>query len=726
MKVGNIKLMTGAVIANLRGEQLASDPSLASLVAAQEAVMWYNTTDKVYKYFNGSSIIALNGGGEAPDLSGLVKADGSVAMTAALELSSDDQSAADSKAAVSKGHVDTQLAKKLTVASGALTADLSAGGFGISNLAAPVNGTDAARKIDIENALAGMNWQEDVDGVQTDATMQPEKVSGKRYVLTDVANLHADFGTIASVANNTIVQYKDSAFVIVFDPAADRADGAIAWNHATKQYVRYNGTSWSVFGGMASVTNGAGLNLNGNELSVKVDAAGGVSVGADGVSLKLNGASLALSADGVKVADGGVGFAQLASAAFGTGLKRNTTSSAIELDTTAVKAAGFIDADGGEVASLILTGDVQEVDGAVATRKFVLDNASGNGSQAYVLDMTGNDVTAETSYTFAHNAGIRFGTVTVYDADGKQIMPSEVTLTDENNLTIDLPEAMKVVIVFVTGANKYVAPETGGNGGGTAPVEPDYELFYGLNQQDSTASITFLLVAKDPSTVKSVDWSGADVNAQFGNWKNPTIKSFVITAYKTSGSPTLPAAGTVTATITKQDSSTEVVTLNYNLPDLTPMLTAGRRDDTSYSASMKVVQTWVKPGETHGVSLCDPSGNVLHTTAGLAANKFAADETISKVEWNVVHNTQNRDKVDTSKVTIAPSFDGLRANVILDSSVAVVSLGGNNYTFAVSAKVTMSSGRVFVAYIGMGILDSTSAVNTKKAPFTQAQLDSAW
>lgn len=692
MKVGNIKLMTGAVIANLRGEQLASDPSLASLVAAQEAVMWYNTTDKVYKYFNGTSIVALNGGsGEAPDLSGLVKADGSVAMTAALELSSDDQSTADSKAAVSKGHVDTQLAKKLTVASGALTADLSAGGFGISNLAAPVNGTDAARKIDIENALSGMNWQEDIDGVQTDDTLQPEKVSGKRYVLTDVTKLHADFGTIASVANNSIVQFKDSAFVIVFDPSANRADGAIAWNHATKQYVRFNGTSWSVFGGMASVTNGAGLDLNGNELSVKVDTDGGVTVGTDGVGLKLNGSSLNLSTDGVKVADGGVGFAQLASAAFGTGLKRNTTSSAIELDTAAVKAAGFIDADGGEVASLVLTGDVQEVDGAVATRKFVEDAISSGtvvlATKSFVLDST---ATAETSITFKHNAGERFGSVNVFDNAGKLILPEDVTLVDENTLTVTLTEATKVFVVFIAGDNNYKTPEPAAL----------YQLVVPANLGPNSAYYMFL-IPNGKHNYKSRVFSVVSGGATISN---------ATEFYCQLGSLTAGNSYKFQCVVTNVDDTTETVTLDYTHATTTTNLTLGGHKGTGTSVSALASNDRPSLGaatnNTVGIDLYDTT-----VASGLS---------ITKAEYSL-EPFGTRYAIDYSKITLKVGTNKTRVNVISTLSSTELATVGSNRVVTLICKLTMSDGSVIYP------MDITFTCQTSGAPivysgFTDAQL----
>jgi len=519
MRIGNQQLLIGAMIKNFRPELLAADPDVASLVAGQAGVIWFNTTDNKFKYFNGTTIEALGSGGELPE--GLLKADGSVPMTADLELSSDDQSGSDDKAAVSKKHVETvvaaavggkqdkftgltendvvvagpnntlvtsnvtgaelgylsgvtsaiqtQLDGKLSKNNAQLAGALDANGNKITNLASPTNANDAARKIDIDNALSGLNWQEDVDGIQTDATLQPSKAEGSRYVITNAAALHADFGTIADVANNVIVEADaDGEYHVVFDPTATRADGAIAWNHATKQYTRFDGTAWAAFGGMASVTAGDGLELDGNALNVQVDraltivgnkvgvnvaAAGGVNVnGTNELAVKLDGASLAVGADGLKIADAGVGFAQLATAAFGTGIKVDTGKFVV--DAAALKTLGFIDADGGSVKALTLTGTDALTDGSVVSKKYVDDAISAGGAagaaKLYVYDKTAAEDTAATVHTFTHNAGTKLGVVTVTDETGYQIIPDEVIFTDTNTLRVELVEAKKIAIAFVT------------------------------------------------------------------------------------------------------------------------------------------------------------------------------------------------------------------------------------------------------------------------------------
>lgn len=57
-------------------------------------------------------------------------------------------------------------------------------------------------------------------GVQLDATLDPgaSPTEGDRYILTDAAHLHTNFGTIADVANSDVVEYvagETDAFVVV-------------------------------------------------------------------------------------------------------------------------------------------------------------------------------------------------------------------------------------------------------------------------------------------------------------------------------------------------------------------------------------------------------------------------------------------------------------------------------------------------------------------------------
>lgn len=501
MKLGNVVLMTGAAISNLRGQPLAVDPELLTLTADHAGVFWLNTAEGVYKYFDGTAIQTFSKSGDLPQ--GVLLKDGSVAMTADFTLSSTDQSASADTAAVSKGHVDTvvteatnvglnsvvvsdetgklgastvtktelghltgvtsaiqtQLDNKqatiayttLNKAGDTFAGDMNAGGFKITDLGAPVSDTDAARKIDIENAISGMNWLSDVKAIQEDATLDPGvAVKGDRYVIQDAAALHLGFGTIAGVVNNVIVEHDGTEFVVVFDPAAAEAAGGIAWSAADEFYTRFDGTVWAQFGGVSAAVAGDGLSKAGNVFSVKqgdalglnLDSELSVQVAADrGLTVNVSN-ELDVVLDGATLAVGAAG---------------------LSVDKTGLEAVGFLADLGGDTNHVNLTAAAipagVEYDGYAVPRLLMetsIADAVATAGQVYLYDKTAVEDVAATVHTFVHNAGSKFGTVTVYDDAGYQIIPDEVILVDDNTLRVELSVAVKVAVAFV--ALKVAAP----------------------------------------------------------------------------------------------------------------------------------------------------------------------------------------------------------------------------------------------------------------------------
>lgn len=791
MRIGNQQLLIGAQLKNFRPEVLSADPDVASLVAGQKAVLWFNETEGKYKFFNGTEIKALGGDAELPD--NVFLADGTVPMTADLKLSSADQSASEDTAAVSKGYmageisdavsgkqdkftgltengivvagpnntlttsnvtaaelgyldgvtsaIQTQLDSKLSKDNAELSSDLNANNHKVTNLAAPTNANDAARKIDIDNALSGLNWQEDVDGIQTDATLQPSKANGSRYVITDAAALHADFGTIADVANNVIVEADaDGEYHVVFDPTAERADGAIAWNHATSQYVRFDGSAWANFGGMSSITNGDGLELAGNTLNVLVDraitivgnkvglnvaAAGGIDInGTNEVVVKRDGTSLSASADGLKVADGGVGYTQIAAAALGAGLKQDADTSTIVVDAAALKTLGFIDATGGNVAALELTGDAADYTDTSAVNKAYVDQAIAAGGAAgaaklYVYDKTAAEDTAATVHTFAHNAGTKFGTVTVFDETGYQIIPDEVVLVDENTVRVELVEAKKVAIAFVT-----VPKSNGSTGGGddTDPVEPAQPVQYSILMADNGnvtgQGLFYAMLDTGGEQVKQTVWNVASGSANLSNFRGPF----------TMVNPTATGDVVITATVTKADGTTETITSAPkagSTADKTIYAGLGPRK-TNGKFGAPITTYALGFGGTIGFTLIDSRTNTgtEATTAGIGG---LSGQTITDVEWFLYNYSGGTDfsapdqYQGTDGLNWNPdefeivSYPGkLRANFVSKRTEA-----GSNIKLVPGARVTLSTGEKIVVFSGITTPATTA---TELAAWTDAEL----
>lgn len=555
MKIAaNLEMLGQGQIKFFRPEVLAADPAEASLF---EARGWWNTTEKVLKFFDGTKVIEIAIGG---DLNDYVRHDGTVAMTNDLLLSSADQSASVANAAVSKGYVAGLLAQKQDTVTGAATTivaadlarskalasdangkvaaaeasvaelnylvgvtagvqsqidskqdelgytplnkagdslegDLAAQGHKITGLGAPVSPTDAVRLADLEASVAGLNWQQDVDGIQVDDTLAPQKVEGARYVVTDAAHLHADFGTITGVANGDIVEYIGGAFVVAFDVSADaKADGAIAWNSDTKTYVRYVEGVWAAFGGLDSLVAGVGLRKTGNvvdvnlgagiaqlptdEVGIDVSATGGLALTLNGVEstdtdaklgIKLDGETLAVGAHGLKVKASGIGEVEIAADALGLGLQGGD---GVTLSVKAKSQGGVVvDAEGLSVDLVKLaetflkeTGDTAAdlkvtaapfADTDVVRLKELKDLETSLDQDVTALTTRFNasevqydgSANVATQHTIVHNLNNPLPQVEVTDLNGESVMVDSITRPNANTVVISVLPATAIKAV---------------------------------------------------------------------------------------------------------------------------------------------------------------------------------------------------------------------------------------------------------------------------------------
>ncbi|MEO5376143.1 MAG: hypothetical protein H7840_18160 [Alphaproteobacteria bacterium] len=129
--------------------------------------------------------------------------------------------------------------------------------------------TTAFVKTAVEKAIAGLDFQVDVLDVQVDGTLDPgaTPVTGARYIVTNATDLHANFGTIVGLESNDIVEYDGSAFVVEYDVSV-QGEGALVWNRGSDAWFRWNGTSWDEFGGLAGVSGGIGITVDGATISL--------------------------------------------------------------------------------------------------------------------------------------------------------------------------------------------------------------------------------------------------------------------------------------------------------------------------------------------------------------------------------------------------------------------------------------------------------------------------
>lgn len=559
---GHIRLVGTSAIKNFKPESLAADPSVGALA---ESVMWYNTVEKTLKFFDGVDVNTVAVGGNLTDYINrdgsvsmtddllLVGSDqsssapnaaiskghfdtgmatkqdtvtGAASSITEVDLTAERVAISDAGGKVAVSEVTTtELGYVAGVTSGiqdqldGKQADLgyaplnkagdawlgaqSANGYGLTNLPAPVNANDAARKIDLDTAIANLNWQDDVLGIQIDETLDPgaTPAEGDRYIITNAAVLHANFGTIADLGDNDIVEYVSSEFVVAFDMSAQgvKAAGTFTTNVADGSFYRFNG-AWARFEGMDAIVAGIGLARSGNTFNVNMGA--GVSqlpsdeVGIDlfanrGLMLTVDGstastdtdAQLAVVADEASIdfSSGGAlqvkaqGIAvdhlgEIASNGLqggaGTALsvKANTgilvTADGVALDTNITDAL-YARQDGaaftGEVTVLEPTEAMNPVTKQYADGlKTVVDTDIADvntriSSGHFIYDSTGTGTDmASASHTVTHNIGTKYVQVTVVDEADEVIGVDSITYVDENSLTVGLTMAIKCRVI-VTG-----------------------------------------------------------------------------------------------------------------------------------------------------------------------------------------------------------------------------------------------------------------------------------
>jgi hypothetical protein len=164
-----------------------------------------------------------------------------------------------------------------------LLANLDFNGFQSANLATATLPGQAVEYTQFVNALTGLDFQRDIDAYVADGAVQfpgtglPAASTGQRYIIADVSALDVAWGTITGVGNNDIVQYNGTSWFVAYDVSV-QGEGALVWNKATNYYMRWDGSSWDEFGGLAGVTAGNGLEKVGNVLNLNFNEMSAVAI----------------------------------------------------------------------------------------------------------------------------------------------------------------------------------------------------------------------------------------------------------------------------------------------------------------------------------------------------------------------------------------------------------------------------------------------------------------
>lgn len=137
----------------------------------------------------------------------------------------------------------------------------------------------------LSSTSSNFEFKNSVLDVQEDNTLDPgaSPTTGDRYLILDSGNLHANFGTIAGVADNDIVEYDGADFIVSFSPTDA---GPFVSSDADQSGVyQWGGAAWA-FKYFEATTASLGLEKVGFDIRIASSAAGtGIQLSAGVLSL---------------------------------------------------------------------------------------------------------------------------------------------------------------------------------------------------------------------------------------------------------------------------------------------------------------------------------------------------------------------------------------------------------------------------------------------------------
>lgn len=205
----------------------------------------------------------------------------------------------------------------------AAAADISAGGYKITNVATPVTSTDAANKGYVDTAVAGLNWKAAVNllaagNVALTGTSGTLVIDGHAALTTSNAGyrillkgqttdtekgiyIYADNGTSYTLSRDADADaYTELIGAAVFIMEGTTY-GSTSWVQSNHYITSFASQTWAQFSGAGTYTASNGVQLVGSNFSGVVAAGGGLSVGSSGFSIDT---SVVVKKYSVSVGDG--------------------------------------------------------------------------------------------------------------------------------------------------------------------------------------------------------------------------------------------------------------------------------------------------------------------------------------------------------------------------------------------------------------------------------------
>lgn len=339
--------MNGLEILNARFQNLSSNPS-----SPLEGRYYWNTSTKKLRIYDGTAWIELGTGTgtvtsfSAGNLSPLFTTSvANAGTTPALTFSLSNAAQNSVFAGPSSGGAGAPTFRALVQADipssipisywAAATANIAMGTFKITGLGDPTNPQDAATKAYVDNVAQGLNVKKSVkcattaNGTLSTAFANGQTVdgvtlgTGDRILIKNQTNA-ADNGFYTVNASGSPTRAEDanawgelvSAFTFVEQGTINKDTGwvCIVDNPGT---INADPIDFVQFSGAGQITAGAGMTKSGNTLDVGAGA--GIQVNADSIEVLVDNSTIEISTS-LRVKDGGITFAKIASAVWGTTL----------------------------------------------------------------------------------------------------------------------------------------------------------------------------------------------------------------------------------------------------------------------------------------------------------------------------------------------------------------------------------------------------------------------
>jgi hypothetical protein len=277
---------------------------------------------------------------------------------------------------------DTQVRTNRLDQLAAPTASVSLNNQLLTNVAAPVNDTDAANKGYVDNAVAGLDWKQsahllassNVALTGTDGTLVIDSHAaltssdvGYRLLLTGqtTSSQNGIYEYTATGGNYTLVRTEDAdtyqeligAAIFIIEGTVY---GSTSWVQASHYITSFSGQNWVQFSGVGTYLSGDGLDLNGNIFSVDLKANGGLAIESGEIAVDLGATSITGT---LAIGDGGTGATTASAARTALGLAIGTDVQAYDADLSTLSG---MQTGAASALALLTATEVAVIDGSTS------------------------------------------------------------------------------------------------------------------------------------------------------------------------------------------------------------------------------------------------------------------------------------------------------------------------------------------------------------------------